>query len=102
MSSSDDHPCSTPPVSEDETLTSSQELENHPYRNPSHLEEVYTQVGTIAGTASSFGISEATARTWLIRYDFYDPETDGLPTPSEQLQKLTPEDLGLSPIGERE
>lgn len=75
--------------------------ESFPYRDPDQLRSVYDRIRTIAGTASHFGISESTARTWLIQYDIYDPATDGLPALAEYLEKLAPEDLGLTPLGER-
>lgn len=62
---------------------------------------VYDQVETIAGTASRFGISETTARKWLIQQNIYEPETDGRPVLADLLDELLPEDLGLTPLGER-
>ncbi|RBI59519.1 hypothetical protein DMJ13_23245 [halophilic archaeon] len=72
-----------------------------PYRDPDQLHEVYEQVGTIAATATYFDISAMTARTWLIRHDIFDPDTDGLTMPAQQLQKLEPGDVGLPSRGER-
>ncbi|WP_266082728.1 hypothetical protein [Haladaptatus caseinilyticus] len=74
---------------------------DYSYRYPDRLQETYDRIGTIAGTASHFGISESTARTWLIHHGIYDPETDGIPAPAERLKELHPEDLGLTPLGER-
>ncbi|RBI60000.1 hypothetical protein DMJ13_20150 [halophilic archaeon] len=72
-----------------------------PYRDPDRLREVYDQKGTIAATATYFDISAMTARTWLIKFDIFDPDTDGLEMPAQQLQELDPEDVGLPPRGER-
>jgi hypothetical protein len=104
MSSSHDCPSSrfdSLSSNEEGTLTTPRGLEKYPYRDPSRLQEVFDQIGTIAGTASHFGIVEATARIWLIHYDIYDPETEGLTAPTERLEKLAPEDVGLCPLGER-
>lgn len=84
-----------------QTLTSEGELEAKPYRDPEKLREVYERTGTIQATAAHFGVSHSTIRTWLVGYNFYDPETDGLNNHAPKLQELTPEEVGLRPIGER-
>ena len=72
----------------------------HPYRDPERLRTAYDQAGTIAGTAAHFDVSETAARIWLIHYGIYDPDTQGLSQVANQLEELSPEDLGLSPLGE--
>lgn len=71
------------------------------YHNPIILEETFNREGTIIGTADYFGIAPATCRKWLLRYDLYEPESDGLENPAQQLSELNPEDIGLNAIGER-
>lgn len=71
------------------------------YQNPTVLEEAFNREGTIIGTADHFGIAPATCRKWLLRYELYQPESQGLETPAQQLSKLDPEDVGLKAIGER-
>ena len=72
-----------------------------PYQDPGRLREVYEQEGTIAATAVYFDISAMTVRTWLIKFDIFDPDTDGVEMPAQRLQELDPEDVGLPPRGER-
>ncbi|MCO8256860.1 hypothetical protein NKF26_23870, partial [Haladaptatus sp. AB618] len=50
------------------SLTTTDELEQHPYRDPDRLQTAYEQAGTIAGTATYFDVSETAARIWLIHY----------------------------------
>lgn len=83
------------------SLTTADELERHPYRDPDRLQTAYEQAGTIAGTAAHFDVSETTARIWLIIHEMYDPEKQGLSQVANRLEKLSPEDLGLPPLGER-
>ncbi len=82
------------------SLTTADELEQHPYRDPDRLRTAYEQAGTIAGTAAHFDVSETTARLWLIHHGIYDPEREGLSSVANRLEDLLPEDLGLSPLGE--
>ena len=82
-------------------LTTADELKQHPYRDPDRLRTAYEQAGTITGTAARFNVSETAVRIWLIRYGIYDPDTQGLSQVANQLEELTPEDLGLPPSGER-
>lgn len=82
------------------SLTTADKLERHPYRDPEKLRAVYEQAGTIAGTAAHFDVSHTTTRLWLIQYEMYDPERQGLSSIANRLEKLSPEDLGLSPLGE--
>ena len=83
------------------SLTTADELERHPYRDPDRLQTAYEQAGTIAGTAAHFDVSETAARIWLIHYGIYDPDTQGLSQVADRLEELSPEDLGLPPLGER-
>lgn len=83
------------------SLTTVDKLEQHPYRDPDRLQTAYKQAGTIAGTATHFNVSPTTIRLWLICYEMYDPERQGLSQVANQLEELSPEDLGLSPLGER-
>jgi hypothetical protein len=71
------------------------------YQNPSTLKSAFEREGTIIGTANYFGIAPATCRKWLLRYDLYEPESEGLENPAQQLSELDPEDVGLKAIGER-
>lgn len=71
------------------------------YQNPSTLKNAFEREGTIIGTADYFGIAPATCRKWLLRYDLYEPESEGLENPAQQLSELDPEDVGLKAIGER-
>ena len=71
------------------------------YRNPSILEDAFQREGTIIGTADHFDIAPATCRKWLLRYEIYDPDSQGLETTAQKLSNLDPEDVGLKPIGER-
>ena len=82
------------------SLTTADELERHPYRDPEKLRTVYEQAGTITGTAAHFDVSETTARLWLIHHGIYDPERQGLSSVANRLEELSPEDLGLAPLGE--
>ncbi|ODR80842.1 hypothetical protein BG842_02410 [Haladaptatus sp. W1] len=82
------------------SLTTADELERHPYRDPEKLRTVYEQEGTITGTAAHFDVTETTARLWLIHHGIYDPERQGLSSVANQLEELSPEDLGLAPLGE--
>ncbi len=82
------------------SLTTADELEQHPYRDPDRLRTAYEQAGTIASTAAHFDVSETTARLWLIHHGIYDPEREGLSSVANRLEDLLPEDLGLSPLGE--
>jgi hypothetical protein len=68
------------------------------YRNPEHLEAVFDEKGTIVHTGNHFDVSEATARRWLIEFEIYDPDTDGVKQPALLLEKLSPEDVGLTPL----
>ena len=68
------------------------------YRNPEHLEAVFDEKGTIVHTGNHFDVSEATARRWLIEFEIYDPDTDGVRQPALLLEKLSPEDVGLTPL----
>ncbi len=81
-------------------LTTIEELDRHPYRDPNQLRAAYEDTGTIAGTAAHFDVSETTARMWLIRYEIYDPDIQGLSALADRLEDLLPEDLGLSPLDE--
>jgi hypothetical protein len=83
------------------SLTTADELEQHPYRDPDRLRTAYEQAGTIVGTAAHFDVSETAVRMWLIHYGIYDPETQGLTQVANRLEELSPEDLGLPPLGER-
>jgi len=71
------------------------------YRNPMILEDVFEREGTIIGTADHFDIAPATCRKWLLKYGIYEPDSQGLETPAQQLSRLDPEDVGLKAIGER-
>lgn len=71
------------------------------YQNPSTLKNAFEREGTIIGTADYFDIAPATCRKWLLRYDLYKPESEGLENPAQQLSELDPEDVGLKAIGER-
>lgn len=82
------------------SLASIDELELYPYRDPEQLQTVYDEVGTIAGTAAHFDVSDTTARIWLIHHGIYDPEIQGVDSVANQLEELSPEDLGLPPLGE--
>ncbi|WP_433631210.1 hypothetical protein [Halomicrococcus sp. NG-SE-24] len=86
---------------ESQTESTPDDQDQLPHQDPDRLQEVYEQVGTIAATATYFDISAMTARTWLIRHDIFDPDTDGLEMSAQQLQELDPEDVGLPPRGER-
>jgi hypothetical protein len=79
------------------SLTTANELKQHPYRDPEKLRTVFEQSGTIAGTAAHFDVSQTTARLWLIQYGLYDPEQQGLSSVANRLEDLLPEDLGLPP-----
>ncbi len=83
------------------SLTTPDDLEHHPYRDPEQLRTVYDRVGTIVGTAAHFDVSETTARNWLIHHEIYDPRVQGVSSVAAQLEELSPEDLGLPPLGER-
>ena len=83
------------------SLTTAEELKQHPYRDPERLRTAYEQAGTIAGTAAYFDVSETAVRMWLIHYGIYDPNTQGLSAFADRLEELSPEDLGLPPLGER-
>ena len=96
-SSSDPSTRFAQPVS---SLTTADKLERHPYRDPEKLRAIYEQAGTIAGTAAHFDVSHTTTRLWLIQYEMYDPERQGLSSIANRLEKLSPEDLGLSPLGD--
>ncbi|WP_440008997.1 hypothetical protein [Halomicrococcus sp. SG-WS-1] len=89
----------SPPESETNSTTTRDD--QPPYRDPDCLQAVYEQEETIAGTADYFDVSPMTARTWLIRHDLFDPDTDGIPALYRRLQALEPEDVGLPPRGER-
>lgn len=94
-----DHRQSDPDESQTEFTPDDQD--QPPHRDANRLREVYEQVDTIAATAAYFNISAMTARRWLIYHDIFDPDTDGLTIPAQQLQELEPEDVGLPPRGER-
>ena len=68
------------------------------HQNPEHLEAVFEEKGTIVHTGNHFGVSEATARRWLIDFEIYDPDTDGVRQTALLLEELSPEDVGLSPM----
>lgn len=70
-----------------------EEYDDH--KNPEHLEAVFEAKGTIVHTGQHFGVSEATARRWLIDFEIYDPDTDGVRQTALLLEKLSPEDVGL-------
>ncbi|SIR97176.1 hypothetical protein SAMN05421858_4862 [Haladaptatus litoreus] len=84
------------------SLTTANELKQHPYRDPEQLQTVFEQAGTIADTAAHFDISQTTARLWLIQYELYDPERQGMSSVANRLEELSPEDLGLPPLGEHQ
>lgn len=84
------------------SLTTANELKQHPYRDPEKLRAAFEQAGTIAGTAAHFDISQTTARLWLIQYELYDPERQGMSSVANRLGELSPEDLGLPPLGEHQ
>ena len=84
------------------SLTTANELKQHPYRDPERLRAAFEQAGTIAGTAAHFDVSQTTARLWLIQYGLYDPEQQGMSSVANQLEELSPEDLGLPPLGEHQ
>ncbi|WP_440009006.1 hypothetical protein [Halomicrococcus sp. SG-WS-1] len=86
---------------QDSQTTSDDDQDQPPYRDPDRLQEVYEREETIAATAIHFDISYRTARTWLIRHDIFDPDTDGITSPAQQLRELDPADVGLPPRGER-
>ena len=65
------------------------------HQNREHLEAVFKQKGNIAHTAVHFDISETTARRWLIRFDLYDPETQGVGQTALMLESMSLEDAGL-------
>ncbi len=83
------------------SLTTADELKQHPYRDLDRLRTTYEQAGTIAGTAAHLDVSETAVRMWLIHYEIYDPGTEGLSNAADRLEELSPEDLGLPPLGER-
>ena len=84
------------------SLTTANKLKQHPYRDPEKLRTVFEQEGTIAGTAAHFDVSQTTARLWLIQYELYDPERQGMSSVANRLGELSPEDLGLPPLGEHQ
>ena len=83
------------------SIVSSDPSTYNDYRDPSVLEDVFQREGTITGTADYFDIAPATCRKWLLRYEIYEPDSQGLETPAQQLSRLGPEDIGLKAIGER-
>ncbi|WP_433633973.1 hypothetical protein [Halomicrococcus sp. NG-SE-24] len=99
--SGEDPQQSDPDKPEPETNVTTTRDDQPPYRNPDRLRAVYEREETIAGTATHFDVSYRTARTWLIRHDIFDPDSDGIPAPYRRLQALEPDDVGLPPLGER-
>ena len=77
------------------------EHENHAYWDPGCPQAVSDQVRSIVSIADYFDISATAARNWVIRYESYNPDSEGLPGIRERLETLSPEDLGLSPLSER-
>ncbi len=111
MSSKQNHPSSSSTDSSTSSdslskrvssLTTANELKQHPYRDPEKLRAAFEQAGTIAGTAAHFNVSQTTARLWLIQYELYDPEQQRMSSVANQLEELSPEDLGLPPLGEHQ
>lgn len=76
-----------------------------PHRDPERLEPVYERFGTLYETANHFGVSSPTIRKHLKRYGLYTPESEtedtGYLVHPRELEKMSPEDVGLPPIGER-
>ncbi|WP_440009078.1 hypothetical protein [Halomicrococcus sp. SG-WS-1] len=99
--SGEDPQQSDPDKSEPDATATSDDHDQPPYRDPDRLRAVYEQEETIAATATHFDVSDRTARTWLIRHDLFDPDSDGIPAPYRRLQALEPDDVGLPPLGER-
>ena len=72
-----------------------------PHRNPVHLEQTYERFGTIDDTATYFDVSTTTIRKYLRQYGLYTSEESGCPIRARDLNDMSPEDVGLPPIGER-
>ena len=70
-----------------------------PYRNEERMKAAYEECGTIQDTADYFDIAPSTARKYLVRFELYEPETEG-PVRAIDLENASPEDIGLAPIGE--
>lgn len=76
-----------------------------PHRDPECLEPVYERFGTLYETANYFGVSSPTIRKYLKKHGFYTPKSEtedtGYLVHPRELEKMSPEDVGLPPIGER-
>lgn len=76
--------------------TNEQDTDGFPWHDPEQLQRAYDACdGKVRAVADEFGIHESTASEALARYDIHDPEEYG----ATKLEKLNPEDVGLSPLG---
>ena len=74
-----------------------------PHRDPELLERAYERFGTLDDTATYFDVSSTTIRKHLRKNDLYtlESETEDSTIRARDLENMNPEDVGLSPLGER-